>query len=66
LRESFEIGVVLVWVVDPKARIVYAYRSLTDAREFKTTDTLIADEVLHGFNRPMAQLFEDRGWLTRD
>jgi hypothetical protein len=55
-----------VWVVDPKARIVYAYRSLTDAREFKTTDTLIADEVLHGFNRPMAQLFEDRGWLTRD
>ena len=59
LREYFEIGVVLVWVVDPEARIVYAYRSLTDVREFKETDALTGDEVLPGFNVPVAQLFED-------
>jgi Uma2 family endonuclease len=33
LREYFAIGVRLVWVADPAARAVLAYRSLTDVRE---------------------------------
>lgn len=59
LREYFAIGVRLVWVADPEARIVYAYRSLTDVREFKEGDTLTGDDVLPGFSVPVAQLFED-------
>lgn len=59
LREYFAIGVKLVWVADPEARIVYAYRSLTDVREFTDSETLIGDDVLPGFSVPVADLFED-------
>ena len=59
LREYFAIGVRLVWVADPEAAVVFAYRSLTDMREFKTEDTLTADEVLPGFSASVAALFED-------
>lgn len=59
LREYFAIGVKLVWVADPDARIVYAYRSLTDVREFTDRETLIGDNVLPGFSVPVADLFED-------
>jgi Uma2 family endonuclease len=59
LREYFAIGVRLVWVADPEARLVYAYRSLTDIREFKETDILVGDDVLPGFEAPVATLFED-------
>lgn len=59
LREYFAIGVRLVWVADPEAGVVFAYRSLTDMREFKTEDTLTAAEVLPGFSAPVAALFED-------
>ncbi len=59
LREYFGIGVRLVWVADPEARMVYTYRSLTDVREFKETDTLPGDDVLPGFNLTVADLFEE-------
>jgi len=58
LREYFAIGVRLVWVADPGARAVFAYRSLTDVREFRETDRLPGDDVLPGFEVPVAQLFE--------
>jgi len=58
LREYFAIGVRLVWVADPDARVVYAYRSLTDVREFKEGDNLIGDDVLPGFEVSVASLFE--------
>lgn len=57
MREYFAIGVRLIWVVDPKARKVYAYRSLTDVREFNENDNLPGDEVLVGFAVKVAQLF---------
>ena len=59
LREYFAIGVRLVWVVDPRARRVQAYRSVTDVREFTEGDRLPGDEVLPGFSAPVANLFED-------
>lgn len=59
LREYFAIGVRLVWVADPEARCVYAYRSLTDVREFTEKDELPGDEVLPGFAVKVAQLFEE-------
>jgi Uma2 family endonuclease len=59
LREYFSIGVRLVWVLDPQARSVYAYRSLTDVREFTADADLPGDDVLPGFAVKVAQLFED-------
>ena len=39
-----------MWVVDPRARSVYAYRSLIDLRELTETDTLSGEDPsrLHG------------------
>jgi Uma2 family endonuclease len=59
LREYFAIGVRLIWVADPATRTVFAYRSITDVREFTTQDELPGDDVLPGFVVPVAQLFED-------
>jgi len=59
LREYFAIGVRLVWVADPETRTVYAYRSLTDVREFTERDQLPGDDVLAGLNVPVASLFDE-------
>ncbi|MEW6369235.1 MAG: Uma2 family endonuclease [Acidobacteriota bacterium] len=59
LREYFSIGVRLIWVADPESRTVYAYRSLTDIREFTLSDELPGDDVLPGFSVKVAELFED-------
>ena len=59
LREYFAIGVRLVWVLDPRARRVLIFRSLTDVRELAETDQLMGDEVLPGFSVPVAALFEE-------
>ncbi|HID62279.1 MAG TPA: Uma2 family endonuclease [Anaerolineae bacterium] len=59
LREYFAIGVRLVWVADPQTRSVYAYRALTDVREFTENDDLPGDEVLPGFSVKVAHLFEE-------
>lgn len=58
LRDYFAIGVRMVWVIDPAARTIYAYRSLTDIREFTASDMLPGDDVLPGFSIPVARLFE--------
>jgi Uma2 family endonuclease len=59
LREYFGIGVKVVWVVDPEARVVFAYRSLTDVREHAAADTLTAEDILPGFAVAVGSLFED-------
>jgi len=58
LRDYFSIGVRLVWLIDPEAHTVFAYRSLTDVREFTEADTLPGDDVLPGFAVPIISLFE--------
>jgi Uma2 family endonuclease len=58
LPEYFAIGVRLVWVIDPRARRVHACRSPTDVREFGATERLPGDDVLPGFEVPVATLFE--------
>lgn len=42
LRDYFSIGVRLVWVADPRSKSVYAYRAITDVREFGPKDHLFA------------------------
>jgi Uma2 family endonuclease len=59
LREYFSIGVRLVWVVDTAARSVFAYRALTDVREFASENDLPGEDVLPGFVLPVARLFDD-------
>ena len=59
LREYFEIGVCLVWVADPQARTVHAYRSPTDVREHGETEQLSGGDVLPGFELSVASLFEE-------
>ena len=58
LGEYFAIGVRLIWVVDPRLRRVYVYRTITDVRAFTENDVLPGDDVLPGFLIPVAQLFE--------
>lgn len=58
LRDYFAIEVPLVWVVDPQVRMIYAYRSMIEVREFTETDELPGDEILPGFAVKVAQLFE--------
>lgn len=59
LQEYFEAGVRLVWVADPDARTVAAYRSTTDVRPFRDSDSLPGDDVLPGFEVAVRTLFED-------
>jgi Uma2 family endonuclease len=57
LREFFSIGVRLVWPVDPSSQSVFAYRSLTDVREFTIDDHLPDDDVLPGFSVAVRDIF---------
>lgn len=59
LREYFGIGVRLVWLVDPAAQVVSVYHSLSDVRERKEGDRLSGDDVLPGFEVPVAEIFEE-------
>jgi Uma2 family endonuclease len=59
LREYFLVGVRLVWVADPEAKAILAYRSVTDVREFRESDLLSGDDVLPGFSVEVARLFEE-------
>jgi Uma2 family endonuclease len=59
LGDYLAAGVVVVWVIDPRPRKVFAYRSLTQIRRFDESDALIDDEVLPGFSLPLAELFEE-------
>jgi Uma2 family endonuclease len=59
LREYFELGVRLVWVADPEARSVSAYRTPTEAREFRVGDVLPGDGVLPGFEIAVVTIFEE-------
>lgn len=59
LREYFSIGVRLVWLIDPSSQSVFAYRSLTDVREFTIDDYLPGDDVLPGFSVAVRDTFTD-------
>ncbi len=50
IGEYLQCGVSLVWLVDPEARIVTVFRSLTDVQTLKSKDAITADPVLPGFS----------------
>jgi Uma2 family endonuclease len=53
------IGVRLIWVVDPAARVVFTHRSVTDVRELKEGEQLTGGDVLPGFEVSVAEIFEE-------
>jgi Uma2 family endonuclease len=57
LADYFKVGVTTVWLADPKTRSIFAYRSLTDVRQFKEGDTLSAEDLLPGFSLPVEDAF---------
>lgn len=58
LEEYFEAGVRLCWVVHPRSKKIYVYRSVTDVRILTERDDLTGDDVLPGFSIKVADLFE--------
>jgi Uma2 family endonuclease len=57
LREYLDLGVDLIWIVDPERRYVLAYRTLHDVERFEEGDVLRDEEILPGFALPLAELF---------
>lgn len=58
LGEYFEAGVLVVWVVDPETRSIFAYRSLTDVRHFTAIDVITDETLLPGFSLPVEMVFQ--------
>ncbi|HEX7183529.1 MAG TPA: Uma2 family endonuclease [Thermoanaerobaculia bacterium] len=59
LAEYLEMGVDLVWIVDPEFRYVLAYRSQFDVERFEKGDVLTDEEILPGFFLSVSDLFRD-------
>ncbi len=57
IRDYFEAGIRLLWIVDPEMQTVTVYRSPVDLRILTAADTLAGDEVLPGFSCRVADLF---------
>jgi Uma2 family endonuclease len=58
-QDYFSTGVEVVWEIDPDARIIAVYTSLTAMTTLGETDTLDAGPVLSGFTLPVRDLFAE-------
>jgi Uma2 family endonuclease len=57
--EYFHAGVGQVWVVYPKQRLVYVYKSMKDISMFSGDQELEGGDLLPGFRLPLSVLFDD-------
>jgi Uma2 family endonuclease len=57
IREYFDSGCRLVWLVDPRTRTVAVYNSLAKPIVFTEKQTLSGGDVLSGFRLPLRKLF---------
>ncbi len=57
VREYFESGVRLVWLIDPRKRTARVYTSRTQSTLLKEKDTLTGGDVLPGFRLSLQELF---------
>jgi Uma2 family endonuclease len=57
IRDYFEAGVRLLWIVDPSMQAVTVHHSPVDLRVLTTADTLSGEDVIPGFSCPVAELF---------
>jgi len=58
LRDYFEAGVRLVWLINPKTQSAEAYTSPTRKRKIGKDQSLDGGDVLPGFRLPLKKLFE--------
>jgi Uma2 family endonuclease len=58
LREYFLAGVRLVWLVDPRKRLVKVYTAPDESVRLTEPDTLDGGEVLPGLQLPVRRIFE--------
>ena len=59
IRDYFEAGVRLVWIVDPETRTVSVHRSADRETVLKAIETLDGGDVLPGFALPLRELFAE-------
>lgn len=52
-----QVGVQLVWVVDPEAATVTEYRPETSGKTLSKSDSLSCDDIIPGFRLPLDELF---------
>ncbi len=57
VREYFQAGVRLVWIVYPVQRCIHVYEAWNRIRVVTETDELDGGEVLPGFRRSLDRLF---------
>jgi Uma2 family endonuclease len=57
IRDYFEAGVRLLWLVDPDMQTVTVYHSLVDPRVLTASATLAGEDVVPGFSCQVAELF---------
>ena len=57
MHEYVKNGVQLVWLIDPKERQVYVFRSRADVEVLTNAETVSGDPVLKGFVLHLAQLW---------
>ena len=57
IGEFLEVGVPLVWLVDPQRRSVTVYRSLSETQQLTAEDTIDAEPVLPGFTCLVSRFF---------
>jgi Uma2 family endonuclease len=60
LAEYFTVGVLLVWVVDPRLEQIHAFRSLDDITLLTRDDELTAHDILPGFSALVADIFRNQ------
>jgi len=59
LRDYFESGTRLAWIINPAERNALVYRSPEADRPLRETDPLDGEDVLPGFRLPLAELFAE-------
>jgi Uma2 family endonuclease len=59
MREYFNRGVRMVWVIDPEDRTVTVYRSPDEGRLLHESATLTGEEVVPGFQCLVAEFFAE-------
>ncbi len=57
IREYFNRGVRMVWVIDPEERTVTVYRTPDEGRVLHESATLSGEDMLPGFSCRVAELF---------
>ncbi len=59
IEEYFSIGVLLIWVIDPKRKRIHVYTSPTTLDILRVGDTLTGGALLPDFSVSVAEIFED-------